>query len=194
MGLLDNIGGLLGGIFGHSEKPYDEYSKEYQNWINRAQGAQQPYANAGANAIPAYQEWLSSQKNPTEFINKLMGGYSESPFAHNQQQQALRAGQNIGSATGLTGSTALAQQLQQNAGQISSADQNQWLQNVLGINTQYGQGQGNLIGVGQNATNALTNLYGNAGQHLGEAAYGSEAGKQHDLWSAIAHGLGIFGI
>ena len=91
------------------------------------------------------------------------------------------------------GSTPLMQQLQQNAGNIASQDQNQWLQNVLGINTQYGQGQQNLMTGGQNAANSLTNMYNQMGQNMGQAAYGKEAGKKQDFWNTIGGGLGMIG-
>ena len=122
-----------------------------------------------------------------------MGQYQESPYAQYLQKQSMRAGTNAASASGLTGSTPFAQQLQQNAGNIANQDQNQWLQNVLGINTQYGQGQNNLINSGQNSANTLSSLYNQMGQNMGEAAYGKQAGKQQDFWNTIAGGLGLFG-
>jgi len=180
-------------IFGlGSDKPYQDAMNQYQDWANKSEGAQQPWYNAGKGAIGDYQNWLNSQKNPSEFINNLMGNYQESPYAHYQQQQAMRAGQNAASASGLTGSTPLMQQLQQNAQNISSQDMNQWLQNVLGINTQYGQGQQNLMTGGQNAANALTNMYNTMGQRMGEAAYGKEAGRQQDVWNMIGNIAGMF--
>ena len=186
---LGGLGGILGGLFGNSGKPYDKAMEQYQEWANKAAGQQQPYAEAGRGAIGDYQEWLQGQKNPTEFINNLMGNYQESPYAHYMQQQGIRAGQNAASASGLMGSTPFAQQLQQNAQNISGQDMNQWLQNVLGINTQYGQGQQNLMTGGQNAANALTNMYNQMGERMGEAAYGKQAGRNQDFWNVLG-GIG----
>ena len=193
MSFWDSIGGIVQGITGGSSKPYDKAMQEYQKWINQAQGTQQPYLDAGKGAIGNYQNWLQGQQDPSKFINNLMGGYQESPYAKYQQQQAMNAGTNFGSANGLSGSTPLLQQMQQNAGGIASQDQNQWLQNVLGINTQYGQGQNNLMQGGQNAANQLTNLYGQAGQNMGQAAYGRQDAKNNDFWSMF-NGIGsMFG-
>ena len=183
------LGGLFGGLFGHSDRPYGKAMEEYGRYGGLSQGVQQPYQNAGVGALGEYQDWLKGQKNPTEFINKLMGDYQESPYAHYLQQQSVRAGQNAASASGLSGSTPLMQQLQQNATNIAGQDQQQWLQNVLGINTQYGQGQHNLITGGQNSANQLTDLYNNLGRQMGEGAYGREAGKNQNLWNTIG-GLG----
>ena len=187
------LGGFLGGLFGDSGKPYDKAMEQYQQWANKAQGTQQPFLDAGTGAIGNYQDWLEKQKDPTKFINDTMGQYSESPYAQYMQKQSLRAGQNAASASGMSGSTPLMQQMQQNAGNIASQDQNQWLQNVLGINTQYGQGQNNLMTGGQNAANSLTNMYNNMGQQMGEAAYGKEAGKKNDFWNTVGGGLGMIG-
>jgi hypothetical protein len=186
---LSGIGGLLSGLFGDSGAPYEAAMDQYQQWGNKAQGAQNPFLQAGQGAIGNYQNWLQGQQNPSHFLNNLMGQYQESPWAKYQQQQALRMANNMGSATGLTGSSPLQLQAQQNAANISSQDMNNWLQNVLGINTQYGQGQQNLMAGGQGAANALTSLYSDMGKNMGEAAYGKEAGAQNDMWNLIGGGL-----
>lgn len=182
---------LLGGIFGNSSAPYDKAMQQYQQYGNQAAGTQQPYLNAGQQAIPAYQQWLQGQQNPSDFINNLMGQYQASPYSQYLQQQSQLAGQNAASASGLLGSTPLMQELQQNAGNIASQDMNQWLQNVLGINTQYGQGQQNLMSGGQNSANMLSNLYNQMGQNMAALAYGQEAGKNQDFLSSLFGGLGI---
>jgi len=185
------LGGLLGGLFGDSGKPYDKAMEQYQQWMNQAQGVQQPFLDAGKQGMGNYQDWLKGMKDPSQFINGLMGNYQASPYTQYMQQQAQNAGINAGSASGLTGSSALAQQMQQNAGNIAQQGMDSWLQNVLGINSQYGQGQQNMMGVGQNAANSLTNMYNQMGQNMGQAAYGKEAGKQNDLWNTIGGGLGM---
>ncbi len=70
---------------------------------------------------------------------------------------------------------------------------NDWLSNVLGINTQYGQGQQNLMTGGQNSANALTGMYNQMGDRMGNAAYGKQAGKGQDFWHTIGGGLGMLG-
>jgi hypothetical protein len=182
------LGGLLGGLFGDSGSPYEDAMEQYQKWANQAQATQQPFLNAGHQAIPQYQAWLSGMQDPSKFINNLMGQYQQSPWAKYQQQQGMRAAQNMGSATGLTGSTPLQMQAQQNSQNISSQDMGNWLQNVLGINTQYGAGNQYLMGQGANAANALTNMYGNMGRQMGEAAYGKGAGENQDFMNTLMGG------
>ncbi|HHT9109588.1 MAG TPA: hypothetical protein ACFYDZ_00345 [Candidatus Brocadiaceae bacterium] len=192
-GAMGGLGGLLGGMFGNSGKPYDSAMEEYERWANKAQGVQQPYLDAGKNAIGKYQGWLSGMEDPSQFINGLMQNYQQSPYTSYLQQQAHNAGINSGSASGLTGSSALGQQMQQNAANISQQGMDSWLKNVLGINSEYGQGQNNLMGYGQNSANALTNMYGNMGKSMGEAAYGRDAAGQGDFWNSIAGGIGLLG-
>jgi len=185
MGAASGLGGLFGGLFGDSGAPYDKAMEQYREWADKAQNAQNPYLNAGKRGLQGYEDWANTMKDPTQFINNIMGDYQQSPYAQYLQKQAMNAGTNAASASGLTGSTPFMQQMQQNATDISSQDMNQWLQNVLGINTQYGGAQGNLMTGGQNAANALTNLYENMGNKMGEAAYGKEAGKQQNFWNKL---------
>jgi len=192
--MMSGLGGLLGGLFGDSGAPYEDAMKQYREWAGKAENVQNPFLNAGTGAIGKYQDWLKGMQDPSKFINNMMGQYQESPWAKYQQQQAVRAGQNAASASGLTGSTPFAQQLQQNASNISSQDMNQWLQNVLGINTQYGQGQNNLMGYGANAANALTKMYGDMGQQMGEAAYGQKAGENSDFMNMLGGGIQLAGM
>lgn len=187
------MGGFLGGLFGNSGAPYDRAMDQYRQYGNAGRDAQMPYYNAGQGAMGDYQKWLQGQQDPSGFINNLMGQYKESPYAQYEQQQSLRAGQNAASASGLMGSTPMMQQLQQNAGNIASQDQNQWLQNVLGINKQYGEGQQDMMHGGQNAANSLTNLYGQMGDRMGQAAYGRQAGKQQDFWNTLGGIGGMIG-
>jgi hypothetical protein len=187
------LGGFLGGIFGHSDKPYDAAMEQYQQYGDKAASGLNPYLNAGTGAIGSYQDWLKGMQDPSGFMNKLMGNYQESPYTRYLQQQSANAGLNAASASGLTGSTPFMQQQQQNAGNIAQQGMDSWLQNVLGVNTQYGQGQQNLMQGGQNAANSLANLYSHMGDQMGEAAYGKEAGKKQDFWNTIGGGLSMLG-
>lgn len=186
--LGSGLSGLFGGLFGNAGQPYEDYQKELNKYYGQAVGYQNPFFRAGRAAIPDFQYWLQGMKNPTDFINKTMSQYQESPWAKYEQDQAMRAGQNQGAASGLTGSTPLAQFMQQNAQNISSQDMQNWLANVLGVNTQYGQGQQNLMTTGQNAANALTGLAGQYGQALSGALGKQTAAEQNNrsnLWGGL---------
>lgn len=186
---IGGITGMLGGLFGDSGAPFEDASRELQKGQRAVEGYQQPYMNAGQQAIPAFQNWLQPQSNPSMFINNLMNQYQASPYSQYLQNQGLRTAQNMGSASGLTGSTPLLQFAQQNAGNIASSGMNDWLSHVLGINTQYGAGQQGLIGSGQNAANALTNYNQGYSQDMANMAYGKGAAENKD-WSNVLKGAG----
>lgn len=197
--LASGASGFLGGLFGDSGAPYEAAMDQYKKWAQQAQKYQQPFYEAGSNAIPQFQNWLNTMQDPSQFINTTMGGYQESPWAKYQQQQAMRAGLNAASMGGLPGgaggaglgSTPMTQFAEQQARNISSQDMNQWLQSVLGINTQYGAGQAGLMSQGANAANALTNMYGNMGQQMGEAAFGRKSGESQDFMNRLGGGLNL---
>jgi len=181
----------IGGMFGDSGAPYGAAMDQYQQWGQKGADVQQPYLQGGQRGLGNYENWLQGQKDPSGFINNMMGQYQTSPYAKFQMQQGQNAANNAASASGMIGSTPFMQENQNYARNIASQDQNQWLQNVLGVNTQYGQGQQNLMTGGQNSANALTNMYGTMGQQIGEAAYGQKAGQQQDWSNIIGSGLSL---
>ena len=178
---FSGVGSLVNG-----GQPYTQAGNQYTAGAEQADNQQNPFYKAGTQATGDYQDWLTSQKDPSAYINDQMKNYKESDYAKDEQDQAIRAGQNAGSANGLTGSTPMAQQMQQNATNIASQDQNQWLQNVLGINTQYGQGENNLMQGGQHSADQLSQIYQDLGTQLAGTKYGAEAGHNQDIQNIIA--------
>lgn len=183
--MFGGLGGMLGGLFGGSGDPYSAAMDQYKQYEQKAAGIQNPFIQAGTGAIPQYQQWLDKMRDPQAFINNTMSQYQQSPWAHFQTDQAMRANNNMGSAAGLIGSTPWQQQGQQYARDISSQDMNQWLGNVMGVNSQYGQGVGNMMGMGQHAADQMTDFYKNMGGMMGQGAYGQQQGQQQDMWNTI---------
>jgi hypothetical protein len=182
------LGSVLGGLFNNSGRPYQKAGDAFGQGFGQAQQYQQPFYNAGANSIGTYQNWLNQMSNPSGFINNLMGQYQQSPWAKFQTDQGMRAANNAASASGLLGSTPLGQASADYARNISSQDMGNWLQRVLGVNTEYGQGVNNMMTGGQNAANSLSNLQSQLAQLQGGAAFGQAQGEQKDR-SGIISGL-----
>jgi hypothetical protein len=188
------MGFNIGDMFGfNSGDPYKKGMEQLQHYYNEAKKTQQPYYDAGTNSIPQYQNWLNTMQDPSGFINNMMAGYSESPWARYQQDQSMRAATNMASANGLAGSTPMQLQAQQNAANISSQDMNSWLSNVLGINTQYGAGEGNLVNMGQNNANSLMNLMSSMGGGMAKGAFGKKAANQQDMINMLSMIAMMFG-
>lgn len=190
--VASSLGSIASGFFTDAGAPYHAAMGPYNQYMGKAENVQNPFLQAGQGALPQYQQFLQSMQNPSDFINHLMGQYQQSPFAQYEQNQAIRGGQNAASASGLIGSTPFAQQLQQNASNISSQDMQNWLQNVLGINTQYGQGLSGLIGGGQQAANSLSGLYSGQAEGAGNLAYGQRAGQNQNTGNIIGGLLSLF--
>lgn len=177
--------GALGNMLAPGSDPYKSAMDAYDKYLNKGVDTQNPFYNAGTDAIPKYQDWLSGMKDPSSFINNLMNNYQQSTWAQNQKLNATRGNDASASANGLIGSTPWQMQGQQNAANISSQDMQQWLQSVLGINTQYGQGQKGLVDTGAHAADQISNLYGQYGEKMGDAAYGAGASDNNDIGNML---------
>lgn len=185
---------ILGGLFTDPSKPFKEAERAYGPRMDQASGYFNPFYQAGTGAIGDYQNWLGGMKDPSGFINNMMGQYQESPWAKYQQEQARQGGINAASASGLMGSTPYLQAAEEMSGNIASQDMQNWLQNVLGINTQYGQGVGNLMGQGFNAATGLGNLTARRAEDEAGFKYGREAGNQQryaDIFGGIGSMMGF---
>lgn len=189
-----SAGKILDGLFGDAGKPYHDASKELSRYLPQAQSYNMPFLEMGKNAMAPFSSWLQGMQNPSGYINQLMGGYHESPYAHSQQEQAMRAAQNAGSASGLTGSTPLMQFAQQNAQDISSRDMNQWLQHVLGINSIYGSGLNSLISGGRESANSLQKLMGDYMGAQTALTYGQGNAQQQQRSGLLSGLAGLFGL
>ncbi len=193
MGLSAGLPGILQGFFGDSGAPYRQAADAYKPYLDQATSQQNPFYNAGTSALPQYQGWLDKMKDPSAFYNNLMGDYKQSPQAQYLQNQSTRAATNAASASGMTGSTPFMQQIQQNSSNIASGDMNNWLQQVLGINNQYGAGEHELVQGGQHAGDILSQLFSGAADYMGSARFGQEAGRQQDRNAMIGGIASMFG-
>lgn len=168
------------GLFRSNERPYEDAQGMYRRYADAATNVQKPYQKFGQEGMAGYGDWINSQKDPSQFINNIMGQYQESPYAKYQTQQGSRAAQNQASASGLGGSTPLMHELSDRAQKTASADQQSWLNNVLGINTQYGQGMKDRVNIGQNSANQMSNLYNRQANDEADLAFGRSKGMMQD--------------
>ena len=155
-----------GGINNYNE--IEDYAKNWGNNLNH-------YGNPG--------DWMYNQinKSPMDYYNSIMGGYSESPEAKYEQEQAYNASTRGASASGMLGSGAQLKGLQQNANDISQRDRQQYYNNVMGAN--------------QAQMGYLNNLqdqqaqYRNMMQYLTSLGYGANSGMgQNSINQGIARG------
>ena len=188
-GFGGGLASFLGGIFNDYEAPFREGGEAARPWWDKSANEWDPYSQFGQRGIGKYEDWLNGMQNPGDFINKAMGQYQESPWARFSKDQAMRAGMNAASAGGTLGSTPFANEMAQQAAGISSQDMQQWLDRVLGVNTQYGQGWQNAINGGMNAAGGRSNIFQNRANMEGGIA-GGEAAARNQRWNDIFGGAG----
>lgn len=190
MGFMAGLPGALGGIFGMGGgDPYADAMKQYQKYADQAAGYQNPFFEAGSGAIGDYQDYLQRMQDPSAYLNQLMGDYQESGYNKYLQDEAARAGLNAASAGGLVGSTPYMQEAERTAANLAQGGMDNWLKQALGLNELYGSGLDTLMGRGQGASNALTNLYGGLGKSMGLGTYGQGMDKRQQMGDLFG-GLG----
>jgi hypothetical protein len=172
---ITGINNMMSGLFTLLNNPYSSASDQYKKYATQAGSYQQPFYQAGVSSIAPYQESLSKMADPQEYFNSIMSGYSSSPYAKYEQQNAMNAATNSASASGLTGSTPLMMQEQQTASDISSQDMDKYFADILGINQDYLKGLDSLIKGGQQSANQLTDIAQQMMRLMGASAFGKTA-------------------
>lgn len=150
---------------------------------------------------PMDQFWRDASMNPDDFYDSIMGGYQESNMAKYQQEAAMRAANNGASASGMMGSGAYYDTLQQNAADISQRDMQQFFDNMMNTRqAQYGYGQnfqgqqdqyrramGGLADTGFNAAKSWAQIQA----EIAAAQQAKEQAKAEGWSNYIGTGLGM---
>ena len=162
---------LFGGGQGQGYKDMQGQIAQEQEMLRKMQqeGMQryQPYYDAGTAALPQYQSAIDEMKDPQAYYNKMLSGYQESPQAKQQIDAATQAAQAAAAAGGMGGSSSSMHQAAQIAQQGIGQDQQQYLQNVMGIHGQYLGGLGGLEQQGLGTAGQMNQLGSNYAQMLG---------------------------
>jgi hypothetical protein len=187
------VGGAIGGLFApnafDASKPYfNNASGDINNYYRQAVGFLNPYMQQGQQAMGQYSSMLGNMSNPTQFYNNVMSGFQMTPAQQYAQQQGMNAISNNAAVRGLMGSTEQARNLE-NYGQMSTQQaQQQYLNNILGINSQALSGFGDLTRLGYGAASTAGQFGMQAGQ---EDADIQEAMAQAAAANAAQQGQGF---
>jgi hypothetical protein len=169
----------------------DQMNKQYGS----AQSRIAPYGQIGMTGMQDYTSRLNQMKDPTGFMNNIMSQYQSSPWATFQTKNMMDTLNNNAAASGSLDSGALQKRLMQYGQGITSQDQQNYLQNALGINNQYLSGEQGLGQMGANTAlqqgnwdigqgKDIAGLLGN----LGQAQFG-EKSTEGQAWQQLL-GLG----
>jgi hypothetical protein len=98
-----------------------------------------------------------------------MDNYQMSPMARYHMAQGMNAGENAAAASGMIGSNANQRGLMNMANDISSQDQQQYFNNMMGLMSGAQNSFNPAMQNGYNASNQLSNNYMNTGSEIGNA-------------------------
>lgn len=208
-GILGPLANLFGGIagggdiqagFGDIEKQLQAGIGTQQQFLQQALGQLSPFRTAGVTGIQGALSALQQEGDPTGFVNQILSQFQQSPAQKAGIQSGLTAVQNRLQAQGLGQSGAEQKSLEQFAQQQTGQQQQQFLQNVLGLQQQRISGLSGLGGMGlQAAGQGAQSIFG-TGQNIsqlqaaiGQAQAQAEAAKAAQKQQEIGGGLGILG-
>jgi hypothetical protein len=174
MGILDTLfgGGQQAG-YGKLQESLEQGLGQLKQFGTEAQGFLSPFRTGGQTALQQALQRLAPSQDPTAMIQNIQSRFQQSPAQRFAQQQATEAAQNQLAAQGISGSGAAAQELAQRVAGITGQQEQQNLQNVLGLRQ---QDLGSLLGISQLGAGA-------AGQ-AAQGAFG-EGQDVADLMGAI---------
>jgi len=163
---------LVDGLFGGGSNAPNEAMNYYNKIPGIVQPYFDPYIQAGKNAMPNYQNTVSNMMgDPTGFINSIMDTYYESPQYKFEKDQAVTAADNAASLGGTLGTGAHQSQVADYVRQLSSEDQQRYLQNALGVQGTGLQGTQGIINQGYGASGSLAGILSGNQESLGSLAY-----------------------
>ncbi len=195
MGGIGQIAGGIGQLFNY-ENPADSADPYLEKIKGEAGNYLDPYAKAGANTLPGLQEqFMKLINNPQAMMKMFAGGYKESPGFQFNVDQATKAAKNMAAAGGMLGSQASQENLAGTVNGLASQDFNQYLQNMMKTYGMGLEGQGNIAGMGMNASNNMANIIAQQRMAQAQNAYAGQANENNNWSNAfgnIAGGLMSF--
>lgn len=160
--------------FLHPGQGYDAASQQMQNYYNQGMGYQMPFMQQGQSAYGNLSEAMKNLLDPQALQSKWMESYDTSPEAKQLMEQAQAQGMDAASSMGLLGSSSAISGIQKKASDISSADRQQYLNDLM---QKYMAGAGlaqNIYGTGAQTAGQMGQNAMTMGQNMGQMAYGKQ--------------------
>jgi hypothetical protein len=186
--------GFFADMFGGGQSPSDAARPYFDKIPGQLEGIYGPYMEQGQDAYrrvsPIYDQMMS---NPAEYLEKMMGGYTQSKGYGLQRDEALRALGNSAAAGGMRGTLSDMEDSSRLGAALQGQDMQQWLQNVMGIQ---GQGMGGMQNIYQTGAGMAPSYAGdlsNATSTLGQLAYNDRAQKLQNRGQIFGNVLKMLG-
>ncbi len=176
-------------------------SKDAMKYLNKIPGETSPYYNPyidlGQKQIPGLEKQYSDLMNdPAAIMNKIGGGYQQSPGFQFALKQALQGGNNAAAAGGMAGSPQHEQQNMQTATDLGNQDFYNYLNHALGLYGQGLQGSQGLFNTGYNASSSYADLLANNLASQANLKYAGDANQntaRSGLWGGLLGAGSEFG-
>lgn len=191
-GITNIIGGLSNLFGGHAAgQDIQQGLNQILSMFNQGKQGLQPFLSGGQGAFQNLQSFLNNFKDPTKTYNDITKNWSMSPAAQLQLQQGIQAANQGAAASGMLGSTEEQKQLQNYGQQVTNADQQQYFNNIMGLNDFYSNGLNNMSQYGFNAGNSILNNSSSMANAIAQmyASKGQAAGTQAGGGGSILGGL-----
>lgn len=210
------LGGSMGGSMGSQPNDIWDAIRQFlgeggnsgqQNNVIQPQtpdSQNNPWVQGGQSSLAQWLSQMNQMKDPQGYVDKIMGGYSQSPWAKQQQQVAQDATLASNAASGLTGSGAEKTALQDQAQRITSADQQNYLNSIMNSMGMSLGAAGQLSGQGMDMQKFLDQLRQQGfefGQNMNQRQnefnqqldYAQNASDQSKGGSLLGAGVGLLG-
>lgn len=188
-----NVSGFnMANSFLHPENGYKAAEDASRRSWMESRGFLDPYNDAGKAQLTRLEGAQNALLHPDQLENQWASGYETSPYAQQLKQQAANSGMESASQQGLLGSSAAVNNVQQSAGQITSADRQQYMQDLM---QKYLSGIGigqNIYGTGANAAGALASGSLSNGQDMAQARFGQVNAPGQLFQRLIGAGVGAY--
>ncbi len=164
---------MLGDYMGNKKKGYDAARDEMARYWDEAKGYEKPYWQNGIDQSQRLNTAENRLLNPADLENEWASQYEQSPYAKNLLDENRGQGLDAASSMGLMGSSGALNNIQQGAGRITSADRQQFLNDLM---RKYITG----IGIGQNMYNngaQAGNTLAQGAMHQGDEQAGLKFGS-----------------
>lgn len=152
-----------------------------------------PYIQQGQQAGQALQSEYGKQLDPATFMNQIMEQYKPSEAYQGRQDDLMKQMAAVAGQGGYAGTPMAQRQYGEQANRIMSEDQQQYLQNALGIYGQGISGEQQIAGRGYEAGGSMADLLGSNLNQQGGLAFqgqGQQNQQRQDLMKALAQMLG----
>jgi hypothetical protein len=158
--------------------------------------AYDPYIQQGQQAGSRLGGEYERQLDPTTFMNDIMGHYKQSEGYQGRRDDLMKGMGSAAAQGGYAGTPLAQEQYGRSANKLMADDEQQYLQNALGIYDKGISGEQDFYNKGFGASGSLADFLGSSLTQQGSAAFQGQSQQNQnssDIMSALAKALGGIG-